>query len=324
MAVQKTTFRFPSASGYGVTLHGFQWKDDAQEPVGIVQITHGLSENTEMFEALAIHLAEHGYVCAGIDFLGHGATVGAGCVGICPPDTNEAIWEDMLSLYTRLRDRYPGLPHFAFSHSMGAMMFRAFLAKYADRLDIKACFFTGDSALPSFTWRLIPAAHVLGRAIMHWPKDLEKRKAKFVRKDYGEHPPLLNQLMIRWISFDRQNRLNYINSPYSGGPNADFRFVLGFVLTAFSTFALADKKGWAETIPDRTVLHHGCGRWDIPGFLGFGPKIVHKNLKAAGKKTELHLYKKAMHEVHGETKIRDEFHADLLDLFDRNNPLRNS
>ncbi len=324
MAVQKTTFTFPSASKYGVTLHGFQWKDDTQEPVGIVQITHGLSENTEMFEDLAVHLAEHGYVCAGIDFLGHGATAGPGCAAICPPDTNEAIWEDMFHLYMRLRDQYPGLPHFSFSHSMGSLMIRAFLAKYSDRLDIKACFLTGDSALPLETYLLVPAAHVLGRLLMHWPKNLEKRRASFRLTDFGEDPPLLRRLMLFWLSFDKQNIVNYINSPYSGGANADFRYVIGFVLTAFSTFALADKRGWETKIPDGTVLHHGCGQWDIPGFCGLGPKALHKRMKAAGKQTELHLYKKAMHEVHAESGIRDEFHADLLDLFDRNNPLKNN
>lgn len=321
MAVQKTKFTFPSNSKSPVDLHAYCYKDDTVAPVGVVQVTHGLSENIEMFEDIIYHLAEHGYICAGFDFLGHGETNGPGCVGIAPYDTNTAIWKDMLTFYHMLRDEYPELPHFSFSHSMGSVMFRAFLAMYGDELDIKAAFLTGDSALPNWLYKLIPAAHLLGRLITKYPEDLEKRRATFVMTDYGQNPPLIRRIPLFWLSFDQQNIINYINNPYSGGANADFKNVIGFVLNALSTFALADKKGWAEHIPDGIVLHHGCGQWDVPGFLGFGPKTIHKNLLAAGKQTELVLYKKAMHEVHAETGMRDTFHHDVLNLFDDHNPL---
>lgn len=318
MAVQKTTFTFRSVSKAGVDLNCFQWKDDCKEPVGIVMITHGLSENVEMFEQQALFLAEHGYVCAGMDFLGHGTTVGEGCVGIAPSDANTAIFEDMFQLYGILKEKYPGLPMYSFSHSMGSMMIRAFLAMYGDRVDIKACFLTGDSVLPEvFRW-IIPFAHVLGNWLSPYPKALEKRRAVFVKKDYGNDPPKLRKLMLFWLSFDQQNIINYINSPYSGGANADFRNVFGFAMKAIEMFTLADKKGWAEKIPDNTVIHHGCGQWDIPGFLGLGPRIIHRNLKKAGKKTELHLYFRSMHEVHAESGIREQFHNDMLTLFETN------
>lgn len=321
MAVQKTNFTFPSASKAGVTLNCFRYLDDAKDPVGVVMITHGLSENIKMFEDQAVFLAEHGYICAGMDFLGHGTTNGPGCVGIAPDDTNEAIWKDMFTLYHLLKDEYPDLPLFSFSHSMGSMMVRTFLAMYGPELDIKACFFTGDSHLPSFLHKLVPAANLLGRIISRYPKDLEKRRATFELTDYGQNPPLLRRLPLFWLAFDRQDITNYISNPYSGGANADFKHVIGFVLKALSCFAYADRPGWAEKIPDDIVLHHGCGQWDIPGLLGLGPKLIHRDLLAAGKKTELHLYFRAMHEVHAEMGIREEFHRDLLTLFNDNNPL---
>ncbi|MBQ8470161.1 MAG: alpha/beta hydrolase [Clostridia bacterium] len=321
MAVQKSYFTFPSASKENVTIQCVRWQDPEKAPIGVVQITHGLSENTEMFEDLAIFLAEHGYVCAGMDFLGHGRTVGPGCTGIAPDDTNDAIWKDMFTLYNLLREEFPDLPHFSYSHSMGSVMVRAFLAMYRDSLHINACFLSGDSALPSFLCDLIPGAHVIGKLISRYPKDLIKRQATYVEKNYGDHPPLFRRLLLFWLSFDQQNIKNYINSPYSGGANADFRHVIGFMTKAFSTFALGYEKGWQEKIPDETFLFHGCGHWDFPGLLGFGPKILHKQLKAAGKQTELKLYMTAMHEPHGERHIRDEFHNDVLGAFNSHNPL---
>lgn len=321
MAIQKSNFTFTSASKKKVEINCFKWCDDAVKPIGVVIITHGLSENVEMFEDQARFLAENGYICMGMDFLGHGTTNGPGCVGITPNDTNEAIWKDMYKIYCIAKEEYPDLPVFSFSHSMGSMMIRTFLAMYGDKLDIKACFLTGDSALPSFLYKLVPAANILGNILTRYDKDLKKRRETFKMTDYGQNVPFARLLPFFWLSFDKQNRINYVNSPYSGGANADFRHVITFVIKALSTFAYADKKGWAEKIPDNTVIHHGCGHWDIPGFLGFGPKTVHKKLLEAGKKTELHLYLRALHEVHAEKGIRKQFHRDLLRLFNDNNPL---
>ncbi|MBQ1596845.1 MAG: alpha/beta fold hydrolase, partial [Clostridia bacterium] len=130
MAVQKTNFTFRSASKAGVTLNCFKYVDETKTPVGVVIITHGLSECIEMFEDQAMFLAENGYICVGMDFLGHGTTNGPGCVGIAPDDTNEAIWKDMFTIYEMVRNEYPDLPVFSFAHSMGAMMVRTFLAMY--------------------------------------------------------------------------------------------------------------------------------------------------------------------------------------------------
>lgn len=320
MSVQKTNFTFPSASKAGVDIQCFQWKDDTKKSLGIVHITHGLSQNTEMFEEVAMYLAEHGYVCVGLDLLGHGATAGAGLAGITPSDTNTAVWKDIFTLYNLMRDKYPGLPYFMYGHSMGSTITRAFLVKYRDKIDIKACFLSADSSLPSITYLLIPPAYVLGRLISRWPSALEKRRAKFVLKNCGNHPPILLRLLLSWLSFDQQHLFDYINSPYCG-INADYRHIVGFVMKGFTTFALADKKGWENKIPDNTVIHHGCGRWDMMGYFGAGPKMLHKKLLAAGKKTELKLYDHAMHEVYAESAVKDQFNADMLKLFNDNNPL---
>lgn len=319
MAVQKTKFTFPSASKESVDIHCFRYQDDSREPIGIVQLTHGLSEGIEAFEDLIYFLAENGYICAGMDILGHGETAGPGCVGITPDDTNTAVWKDMLTLYKILHDGNPGLPHYSYSHSMGSVMIRAFLAMYADQVDFTGCFFSADSHLPSFGYKLIGPANLLGRLLTNYNKDLAKRRATYIYKNYGQHPPVIKRILFFWLSFDQQHIIDFINNPYSGGASL-YQLVM-FVVKALSTFVLADKKGWAEKIPADTVYHHGCGRWDVPGLFGKGPKIVHRELEAAGRKSELHLYPDSMHEPFGERKVRNQFKADLLKFFNDNNPL---
>ncbi len=62
MTMKKTEFTFPSASKEPVDIHAFCYQDERREPVGIVQITHGLSEHMEGFEDLISFLTENGCI----------------------------------------------------------------------------------------------------------------------------------------------------------------------------------------------------------------------------------------------------------------------
>ncbi len=316
MSIKINNFQMDSASKAKVKIECFEIYDTEKAPIGIVQFTHGLSEATEFFLPILKHLAENGYYVISMDYLGHGKTAGPGLVGITPSDTNKAIWKDMLNLQTIATKKYPNLPVFMYAHSMGSMMTRTFLAMYGDKVHVKACFLSGDSALPSLTYRLVPAANILGRLISHYPGDIEKRRNSYVEKNYGDKLPLPTKLMMSWISFDKAHRVNFANSPYSSGVNTDPKNLIGFVLKAFSTFAYADKEGWEYKIPDETLIFHGCGHWDIAGFLGYGPTILHNKLIAAGKKSELKLYNRSMHEVHVEKEAKNGIYKDILEVFD--------
>ncbi len=309
-------FTMKSSSKDSVEIQCFEIFDDTKKQKGIVHFTHGFSECTEMFIDVLEYLAENGYYVISMDFLGHGITVGPGCVGITPNDTNKAIWKDMYNLQKLAVDKHPNLPVFMYGHSMGAMMVRTFLVKYRKKIHVNACFLSGDSALPSITFLLVPAAHILGRVVSNYPTSLIKRKEKFVEKNYGNNIPLATKILTSWISFNKDHRIRFANSPYSSGVNASMRHLLGFVLKALSTFAYADTIGWAKKMPNETFVFHGCGQWDIAGFLGFGPRMLHGKLEKAGKKHDFKLYKKSMHEVHVEDEAKDGFYKDILEVFD--------
>lgn len=315
MAIKINEFTMKSTSKANVDLQCVEVFDDSKKPKGIVQFTHGLSECTEMFMPVLKWLAENGYYVVSMDYLGHGKTVGPGCVGITPSDTNKAIWKDMYNLQKKALKKYPKLPVYMYAHSMGSMMTRTFLVKYKNKVHVNACFLSGDSSLPSVTFLLIPLFHILGVFLSHYPQDLEKRRNTFELKDYGKKVPIVTRAMMSWISFDKEHRTNFANSPYSSGVNASMINILSFVLKAFTTFASADKLGWANKFPDETYIFHGCGRWDIAGFLGFGPKILHSKLEKAGKNHDLKLYKHSMHEVHVEKEAKDGFYKDIIEVF---------
>ena len=116
------------------------------DPVGIVQIVHGIAEHIARYDAFAAFLAEHGYIVVLHDQLGHGKSA---------PDeahlgffSEENGWEkavqDIRSLHDKTAAKYPGKPYFIFGHSMGSFIAREFAAAYGNSLT--AVVFMGTSA----------------------------------------------------------------------------------------------------------------------------------------------------------------------------------
>ena len=68
---------FPSSSGL-CSIHTIIWYPDSsiyKQPVGVIQIAHGMIDHIERFEEMAEYFADKGFVVAGNDHLGHGESV---------------------------------------------------------------------------------------------------------------------------------------------------------------------------------------------------------------------------------------------------------
>lgn len=68
---------FPSSSGL-CSIHTIIWYPDSSiynQPVGVIQIAHGMIDHIERFEEMAEYFADKGFVVAGNDHLGHGESV---------------------------------------------------------------------------------------------------------------------------------------------------------------------------------------------------------------------------------------------------------
>ena len=75
--IKKEEHIFKSTSGV-CDIHTVIWypdKEKYENPLGVVQIAHGMIDHIERFEGLALYLAERGFVVAGNDHLGHGDSV---------------------------------------------------------------------------------------------------------------------------------------------------------------------------------------------------------------------------------------------------------
>ena len=96
----------------------------------IVFISHGLGEHSGRYRHVAEALTEVGFVCYGIDHIGHGLSNGTRAY---VPDGWLPV-RDLDQLYHIARLDFPDLPALLFAHSMGSLIGLGFELRYPGRL----------------------------------------------------------------------------------------------------------------------------------------------------------------------------------------------
>lgn len=130
-----------------------------KEPVGVVQIIHGVADSIIRYDSMAEYLTMAGYVVVGEDHPGHGLSVTEGeSFGYLTGG-----WMQSVKIIRQLRRKtggaYPDLPYFMLGHSMGSFLLRTYLFTYYDT-ELTGAILSGTGWQPS---SLIAAAAVLSR-----------------------------------------------------------------------------------------------------------------------------------------------------------------
>ena len=115
----KKQLRFDSA-GTG-RIAAVLWEPQA-EPIGIVQIVHGIAEHGLRYEDFALYLNTLGYLVVAEDHMGHGASVELGSVKGYFHGGWMAAVDDVCTLMRKTKEQYPRLPYVLFGHSMGSFI----------------------------------------------------------------------------------------------------------------------------------------------------------------------------------------------------------
>ena len=71
MSIIRTEAYYHSTTGEDM-IRTLIWRNDELPPMGVVQISHGLTDHIDRYDRFARFLAENGYVVCGNDHLGHG------------------------------------------------------------------------------------------------------------------------------------------------------------------------------------------------------------------------------------------------------------
>ena len=210
------------------SLNTVIWETE-KEPVGVLQIVHGMAEYIDRYDDFAKYMTEHGFNVIGHDHLGHGCSVSdERDYGFFAEENGDKIViEDMHSVTQYAKEKWEELPNFILGHSMGSFCLRQYLTKYSN--DVFGAIIMGTGWIPS-------AAALLGKTI-----------ATNTCKSKGSHTvnPLLIKLTLEpynkpfapartncdWLSRDEKQVDLYVNDKLCGfdftaGAYKDFFTVL--------------------------------------------------------------------------------------------------
>lgn len=189
------------------------WETE-KEPIGVLQIVHGMAEYIDRYDNFAKYMTEHGFNVIGHDHLGHGHSVSDEYdYGFFAEENGDKIIiEDMHSVTQYAREKWEELPNFILGHSMGSFCLRQYLTKYSN--DVFGAIIMGTGWIPS-------AAALLGKTI-----------ATNTCKSKGSHTvnPLLIKLTLEpynkpfapartncdWLSRDEKQVDLYVNDKLCG------------------------------------------------------------------------------------------------------------
>lgn len=195
------------------SLNVIIWETE-KEPIGVLQIVHGMAEYIDRYDNFAKYMTEQGFNVIGHDHLGHGHSVSdEHDYGFFAEENGDKIIiEDMHSVTQYAREKWEELPNFILGHSMGSFCLRQYLTKYSN--DIFGAIIMGTGWIPS-------AAALLGKTI-----------ATNTCKSKGSHTvnPLLIKLTLEpynkpfapartncdWLSRDEKQVDLYVNDKLCG------------------------------------------------------------------------------------------------------------
>ena len=151
--MKSSEFYFKSTKD-NLDIHVYKWEPENKNPIGIVQISHGMSETAIRYEYFAKNLTDNGYIVYINDHRGHGLTAktidNVGC--LADSDGFTYLVEDINTLTNIIKEENEDLPIFLFGHSMGSFASQRYIMEYGNNID--GLILSGSNGKHGFILRL--------------------------------------------------------------------------------------------------------------------------------------------------------------------------
>ncbi len=274
------------------------------DPVGILQVIHGLGEHQGRYVSFARFLAENGFAAYTSDLPGHGpAAAETGSLGRFPRGGWLQAAEAQHALLERVKGLWPGKPVFLFGHSMGSFLARSCLILWPGGL--QGCILCGTGHLA----RPLVAA---GSAAAEVTAKLrgEGNTSEFLRKmAFGSYNQRIPEAASpnAWICRDEA-----VVAAYDADPLCGLTPSSGLIREMMRGIRLiTDPAKQKRMDPELPVLFIS-GEEDPVGEYGAGVRRALESFRKAGmKRAELKLYPGDRHELLNEPD-RDAVCGDIL------------
>lgn len=308
----KTIFQIRSSNKIS-WLQVTMWEPEG-EIKGILQISHGMKEHMERYDAFARYLNELGILVVGNDHIGHGKSVqDLDELGYFPcangKNGAETAITDLHRLTQIMKRRYGKVPYFLLGHSMGSFFARGYLCLYGQ--DITGAIIMATGGFPPIILQIANFLLKGGKWILG-----EKYKSKMLNDALNiyfnqKFQPVKTK--ADWISSDEEQVKKYLEDV-----RCNFDFTLNGFQVLLDVQMLIQNPENISRIPKNLPILFVSGAEDPLGEEGKGVKKIYRNYKAAGMKNmQLKLYPGARHEILQE-KERLKVYADLGRWIEKN------
>ncbi|MDL2300649.1 alpha/beta hydrolase [Clostridiaceae bacterium OttesenSCG-928-D20] len=291
------SFTFLSTDGSS-KINCQKWLPET-EPVGIVQIAHGVSEHIERYAEFAEHLTSQGYIVVANDHLGHGKSASSHKGFFAEKNGWNLVVDDCCKLSILTKKEHPSLPYFLFGHSMGSFVARTFIIKYPDELDGVILSGTGQQAPALISSGSLLAKMVISRKGASYQSPLIDKIA------YGSYNKTYPNAKTKfdWLSTDEEVVSKYIEDENCGFLSSAglFRDMLGGIDFAGRMENISKMR---KSLPVLFI----AGNDDPVGDYGKAVlEVYHRFIKAGMQNASLKLYAGGRHEMLNEKNKSEVF-----------------
>lgn len=309
--MKSSEFYFKSTKD-NLDIHVYKWEPENKNPIGIVQISHGMSETAIRYEYFAKNLTDNGYIVYINDHRGHGLTAktidNVGCLA----DSNGFTYlvEDINTLTNIIKEENEDLPIFLFGHSMGSFASQRYIMEYGNNID--GLILSGSNGKHGFILNIaekIINYEIKRKGRLHRSKALDSlifggnnKKFKSPRTEFD------------WLSRDEKEVDKYIEDPFCG-----VLFTCGFFYDFIKGLQEIEDKENLKKVPLDLPIYIMSGDKDPIGKNGKGVlRLRDRYIKLGVKDVLCKLYEGGRHEMLNETN-KDEVIRDILNWINEKN-----
>jgi len=296
--------RFLFKADDGTEISAAKWMPK-NEPVGLIQIVHGMNEHIGRYDETAKFFVEKGYAVFGEDHRGHGLTGKNGQMGhFADKEGSLKVIEDNHTLLKMMKKEYPGKKLILYGHSMGSFISRNLAWKYGEDIDFLLLSGSGNfsngyiysnlfllSFFSLFKKQTDSLLFVHNIGMKDLNKSFEPRNT-----DYD------------WLSTDPAIAQEFINDPLCGAMNS-----IAFYKDLMSFMKSMQNKENIAKIPKNLPIFIFSGSMDPVGKNGKTVQTTYKNYVTAGlKNIKLKIFEGYRHELHKEP-VKEQLFNEILE-----------
>lgn len=283
----------------GTQIYCYEW-NDVKNPIGIVQIFHGMAEHAKRYEEFAKALNAAGFIVFADDHRAHGKTAKKEKLGTYTgKDVFYDTLKDEMFFSKMLKEKYK-LPLYVLGHSYGSFLAQEYITQCHEY----------DKAIICGSAFMKKRADIKFGLLLAWNLRIfgSKKEAKLIEKiNYSTYNKLVGH--GSWLNRDDKEVEKYYADPLNGKPLSN-----QFYFNMFNAFRHIYKKSAIKNIAKDKPLFVIAGSKDPVGSMGKSVQDLYDFYKNLGIDVQLKMYEDARHEILNEPLIKKQVYQDIIDF----------